>query len=394
MPKTMHRYTTAMYRPGRPMCRWLFRYVVYLAFVPAGLLLSAAGLGAEPASAVASQDDVPEFSVTTGDFQPARLDKTPADECIRGANSRAPEHISTPECQAMDAVEHGAEGWVTLSTMVDATGKPFEAAVVESSGNPILEEVALRKAEKSRYRPALENGKPIESAVGVKYLFVVSGATGARPDFIRAYKALENAVTAQDRGAADLRLQELKVTNLYEDAYLGVAHFQYAKLWGTHQEQRGGLARAILNDGVGHYLPPDLRQSILFAFFNLEVQDHLYPEAIKTAARIQKLKLDSKTTQAFKGVLEQIQKVRSDGSSYDVKIQISESGSYNISLFKHHFRIAVDRGGISQVKLRCQKHFASFDFNPALEYEYSSKDGDCSMEVIGAPGSQFTVTQF
>ena len=377
------------------MSRRRLRKIGLFTVISAGLPMCVS-LGAEPSAAVMPVDQVPELSVTTGEFQQAKLDKSSPDDCVGDIGVRVVRHITTPECRALDAVEHGAEGWVTLSMMVDSTGKPFEAAVTESTGNSLLEEAALSKAEKSRYTPALENGKPVESAVSVQYLFVLFGATGARPEFIRTYKAFQNAVSAQDRGAADLCLQSLKVTNLYEDAYFGVALYQYAKLWGTDREQLRGLARAILNDARSHYLPDDLHQSILFAYFNLEVHDHLYSEALTMGARIQKLNLDSKTAKAIGSVLEQMQKVKNDGSSYDVKGEISDSGSdgWNIALYKHHFRIAVDRGGVSQVKLRCQKHFASFDFNPALEYEYSSKDGDCNMEVIGAPGSRFTVTQF
>jgi TonB family protein len=199
------------------MSRWPLRKIGLFTVIPAGLLIGAADLGAEPSSAVVPVDEVPELSVTTGNFQPAKLDSYPPNDCVRDIDSRATERspIATPECRAMDAVAHGAEGWVTLSMMVDSTGKPFEAAVTESTGNSLLEEAALSKAEESRYRPALENGKPIESAVAVKYVFALFGTTGARPEFIRAYKAFQNAATAQDRGAADLCLQSLKVRHCY-----------------------------------------------------------------------------------------------------------------------------------------------------------------------------------
>jgi hypothetical protein len=46
------------------------------------------------------------------------------------------------------------------------------------------------------------------------------------------------------------------------------------------------------------------------------------------------------------------------------------------------------------VKLRCQKHYVSFDFDPNLQYDVASKDGECEMEMIGTPGTRLKLMQF
>jgi hypothetical protein len=46
------------------------------------------------------------------------------------------------------------------------------------------------------------------------------------------------------------------------------------------------------------------------------------------------------------------------------------------------------------VKLRCQKHYVSFTFDAKLSYDVASKDGDCHMEMVGAPGTRFVLVQF
>jgi TonB family protein len=336
-----------------------------------------------------------EGTLTTIPFQSPRLLKLPPLNCAGGsAESRATQH--RPECEAADAQLNGVEGWVILSMMVDTHGKPFEVAVSESTGNPVFEKAALSNAESMELQPATQNGQPVESVFQFKYVYVTPGATGANPAFIRNYGIFQTAITAQDRTAADQALKTLKVTNLYEDAYLGVAAYQYARLWGTKYEQRAGLARAIANDDRGHYLPPALHQGILFAFFNLNVKDHLYAEANLTAEKLQKLKLDDNTAQALAEMVGRIKKIETDGSSYDVQGEIMDSGynSWHILLYRHHFRISIQQGNLSQVKLRCQKHFVSFDFRPELQYDYSKTDGVCHIELIGSPGSRFTLTQF
>ncbi len=69
-------------------------------------------------------------------------------------------------------------------------------------------------------------------------------------------------------------------------------------------------------------------------------------------------------------------------------------GTWHVHLFKRHFQAEVAEGYISQVKLRCQKHYVFFAFDPKLQYQVDSKDGDCSMELLGAPGTRFKLMQF
>jgi len=64
-------------------------------------------------------------------------------------------------------VSDGREGWVVLNMMIDPQGKPYEAMVVDSSGNPAFEKAALR----SRYcsqSPSRKttNGAPRCSGIG------------------------------------------------------------------------------------------------------------------------------------------------------------------------------------------------------------------------------------
>ena len=83
----------------------------------------------------------------------------------------------------------------------------------------------------------------------------------------------------------------------------------------------------------------------------------------------------------------------SDGSTYEVSGSITDTG-WHLHLFKRHFRAVVSEGYISQVKLRCAKNYRYFAFDPTLQYEINSKDGDCAIALDGAPGTQFKLTQF
>src|SRR5882724_13069905 len=43
----------------------------------------------------------------------------------------------------------------------------------------------------------------------------------------------------------------------------------------------------------------------------------------------------------------------------------------------------------SQIKLRCDKKYVFFQFDPALEYKVADKYGKCFIEVVGDPETKF-----
>ncbi len=51
-------------------------------------------------------------------------------------------------------------------------------------------------------------------------------------------------------------------------------------------------------------------------------------------------------------------------------------------------------GFISQVKLRCDKRYVYFSFDPKMECQVANADGKCSVELEGAPGTKFKFVQF
>jgi TonB family protein len=166
--------------------------------------------------------------------------RTPENIPIEVFLAPRPKNIAAPDCDepgrrhigACEALLDGAEGWVELGFMVDPRGKPFEVTVIRSTGNKVFEATATKAIEQSTFEPGSLDGKPIESGSEMKYLFVnrnMRDSPGANSTFIREYKGLMTAINSTDRAAADAALGKLKVGNLYEDAYFGIATYSYAK---------------------------------------------------------------------------------------------------------------------------------------------------------------------
>jgi len=278
--------------------------------------------------------------------------------------------------------------WAYFAFMIDPHGKPFEIAVTRSSGSKAFDKSATGLLEHASFEPATLNGKPIESSYEVK--IVKDTGAVARPEFVNAYRKLMADIDWGDKDGALEALQSLKPRNLYEDAYTGLATYAYAFRWGNEAQQIEGLTRGIAREERDHYLPRGKLAEALLACIKLEAKAHEYGEALADWKRLEKV--DKAAAEQSKPLIEAIDELRSAGAPYEIAAQMPE-GSWHLHLFKRHFRAVVSDGFISQVKLRCEKKFLYFTFDPALEYEVGG-NGDCMVELDGAPGTHFKLVQF
>lgn len=284
--------------------------------------------------------------------------------------------------------------WVTLSMMVDPSGKPFEIAVIDSSGNKALNDAVLEGAQDARFVPGSVNGKPIESSFAFVYRFVIQGVQpGVNREFMEAIKSLTAAIQAKDRSAADAVMQKVKIENAIEDAYFGLATYQYAQVWGDEAEQLEALRHAIVWPDNGNIVPKDLITLALRACLQLELKTHEYGEAIPTWTRLQKLGVDAGTVAKVTPIMQELGQLRLDHREVEVSGQI-RNGSWFLQLFKPQFRIEVTNGLISDVRVRCERRYLSFTFDPKLQYQVSGNSGDCSIQLEGTEGTRFKFVEF
>ncbi len=73
--------------------------------------------------------------------------------------------------------------------------------------------------------------------------------------------------------------------------------------------------------------------------------------------------------------------------------EIGPSASWFGRLFRDRFAIAVGTGRVEEIKLRCEQRFVFFKFDPAIRYKVPPEYGNCSIEVLGDPGTQFDLIQ-
>jgi TonB family protein len=334
-----------------------------------------------PSSALLPQPETTE-SIETAAYRPPRIKNLVAADYPGGYARR--------------------EGWVVVSTMVDPQGRPYEAAVASSTGAKELEKAALAAIEKTGFEPAISDGKPVDSVFHIKYYFSFSNpGEGASAQFVSAYKKLSDALRKEDRAGAAEALNNLKVVNLYEDAFLGLAQYSYASKYGSVDEQIAGLQRAIAGEQRAKYLThPEfegaVRQSLI-----LDLKANRLSEAEERWAQLQRIALDKKNLLSMKPTMDMVDALKSDPRPiYTAGVlpptaddDGASSSSWSLGLFRHKFSLNVTYGTVADIKVRCDKTFLRFKYDPQIVYHVESRFGNCGMAIIGEPGTQFTVIQ-
>ncbi|MYJ75935.1 MAG: TonB family protein [Gammaproteobacteria bacterium] len=293
------------------------------------------------------------------------------------------------------ALDRSKEGLVRLDFMVDPDGRPYEIAVTESVGDEAFQRAAKRALAKSTFEPARFNGEPLDAGHYQYYHFEIDGNIGARSPFVRKYRRLMKAVGDGNREKADHLLDQLEsgaALNLYEDAFLHVAKSGYYATWGDPNQQLEALNRA-----VGHYtaekrLSKPLYVSLQRGRFLLLVQNQDFQRAMYTFETLAD-KLDEADLAPLQAVVDKLETLRLDDTPYTVPGDFGESFSWSYSLFKNEFFLDDVEGEIEEIKLRCAKKYVFLRFDPDLQYEIKQNYMPCRMQLIGDPGTTFTLTQ-
>jgi TonB family protein len=334
---------------------------------------------------------VPVSAQVSGNRSPqaSSTDAVPV-EIFQGPRlSGPPQLIPYPE----DLRLHSKEGWVNVSFMVDPQGKPYELMVTDASGDAGFKKNALKLVSQWQFNPATLDGQAVDSAMEFKVIYAITGfGEGARPQFSKAYRDLFKYVNANDKAGADAAMRKLSVDNLYEDAYFGFAQSVYAQKWGTESEQLAGLSRAVAHENGARFLPKKQFIVALSAMLPLQVRARDFSGALQSFVKLQKLGADEALLATFKPTIDQINALKDNDRSFSVPGEIVD-GSWCLPLFKRKFSVDVTSGHLSEVKLRCERKYVFFAFDPTLEYKVSEKYGACLLQLTGDPGTKFKLMQ-
>jgi TonB family protein len=287
----------------------------------------------------------------------------------------------------------GREGWVQLSMMIDPNGKPYEAMVVESTGNPAFEKAALKALSKMSFEPARQGDVPVDSSLSFKMVFAIKDLEkGAAPEFVSAFKRLGKAIDAGLRTEADVQLVQLKSHNLYEEAFKNYGRFYYHRKWGSPSEQLEDLQLAIASEKNSKYLPKDAFVMALRAMFSLQVKARDFGGALESWNTLSPIATPSLRDE-LQPTVDQIHVVQLGSEPVSQSATIGNSSHWLGTMFRNRFSINVHAGAVNEIKLRCAKQYLFFKYMPGVEYSIGARKDQCGLEVVGDPETTFDLVQ-
>lgn len=348
------------------------------------ILLMATGAHAQavPSASAAPASAPPQSSTTQPALAPGGV------EVFNGPIGKRMEAAAYP----LGERKEGRDGWVNLNFMIDPRGKPYEIVVTDSTGNKRFEEAAIQAAQGWEFEPATLAGVPIDSSYTVHVKFLLTGAAAASPQFASAYKDFHRALKTLDKSKVDAALAQLKVKNLYEDAYYNLARYERALHWGTEAQQLEAVQQALAGERDADYLPQKLFVAGLETLLNLQIKRNDFGGALITWDNL-KEQADAPAIARWEHAVARLNELRHDRTPYTVAGDFGAYSSWYLRLFRKSFHISVTNGSVAEIKLRCDKRYVFFKYDPETHYTIADKYGDCSMELIGDPGTRFQLVQ-
>jgi len=200
------------------------------------------------------------------------------------------------------------------------------------------------------------------------------------------------AIQAGDRARADEQFSALEVKNLSEQAYVSFARFQYHRKWGTEAEQVEDLKFAIAGESKPRYLNKETFVAALSGWLVLQVKAQDFGGALATWEALEPVAPENIRTD-FQGTIARIEALRASDRPVRMSAGFGKRTSWFGRLFKNRFEVAVASGRVAEIKLRCEKQYVFFRYEPGVQYKVDGASGTCGVELVGDPETKFELIQ-
>jgi TonB family protein len=304
------------------------------------------------------------------------------------------------------ALSSGKEGWVMVSFVISPTGDVTEPMIEDSSGVEDFERAALRAVERWKYKPATQDGEPVEQAmVKTRIYFQLEGEQqGASSRFASKYRRIVRLIDDGDFAAAEPLIAELEFgerTNLYEDAWFWWAKYVYLLRTGSSDtaEMRRCLQRAVGYEQ--EYLSPEQFVAAAERLLVLDARALDISAAISTFERLRDAKT-ARRADAYERVIANLQ------PSYEKMLELVRGeqplavagriGEYDYwvhDLLRRSFSVADIEGRLDVLDVRCERGTRRYSSVPAdTVWTVPESWGDCGIYLKGEPGATFAFHEY
>jgi TonB family protein len=304
------------------------------------------------------------------------------------------------------AITNSKEGWVVLSYVISPSGDVIEPMIEDSSGVEAFERAALRAVEGWKYRPATQDGEPVEQAMTkARMQFQLEGKPrGASAAFVSKYRRIVSLVEAKDFAGAEALITELEFgerANLYEDAWFWWMKYLYLSSAGSADtaEMRRSLQRALGYEQ--EYLPPDQHVAAAERLFVLHARALDIAAALATFERLRDAK-EARRSANYEPVIANLR------PSYERLLEIVDGEDFLVlngavgefdywvhDLLRRSFSVADIAGRLDALDIRCERGTRRYHAVPVdTVWTIPPSWGKCGAYIKGEPGTTFAFREY
>ena len=296
-----------------------------------------------------------------------------------------------------NALEQGIEGWVVVNFMVNRQGEPYEIEATAFAGHKSFSKAAVRAIQRSTFKPARTNGETINAGTAVMTRFALSAQKrGASRAFVRLYRGFSQALENDDLEAIEKYLEQLtafKATQIYEMAYLSLAKAANAQKQDDHIRAIQHLTNALRWEENFSIFGKKEHRRLLHELFWLQVQNSYLGEALDTWKSLEPIISDPDQRDRVAATVAQILDLKTSNNAISAQGAIDENHQYGRKLLKQAFSLSDVIGTLERAKLYCDKGFVGILIEPQMRYDIHPNYEDCYLQLVGIPGTTFTVIE-
>lgn len=327
----------------------------------------------------------------------AQLQKAPDELSQLLATRIAPEPIKRVEPKyPISAARQGREGWAVVSFVIDEEGEVNDIIVKDTSGSKDFAKAAKKAVKRWKYKPAIENGQPIEQCVNmvqIDFTMGGGGTIGVTKRFKGRYNKAKEALENKDFKEFNEQVASIKKNvsmHLSEYNYLHLLIAEYQKVQGNKKQQLSHLRKVA--KASTRLASKEQQLSTLYQVFVLEVELSKYRAAFDTYSKIAKMDEAKPYMKHLDEVLAKVENVIS-GDKNIIRQGNIKQDFWSASLVRHEFSLVDIKGNIDSLDVRCANKRHIYDVKENSTWTLPKSWKSCDVYIHGDDDASFSLVE-
>jgi len=299
------------------------------------------------------------------------------------------------------AARKGREAWVAMTFTITAEGRVADVRVVDST-DPTgrFNQAAVAAMQEWRYEPPMLDGTPTDRHNVVNMLTFRLGASGVTPAVSSALSAIQGHLEGGRLDEARTRLADLEKDARRIDEQLAVSYW-----WSVYHQAAGNLPGAVemLGRAIDDTsMSPAMMAVALPRLLALQLQLGHMAAAATTLDRVKALPPDPPRLDPLIREAGRLLAEVAGGAPYELSGGLTrpcpelsgcpaDRARWRHPLDRTVVEVAGVTGAVDTAELRCERGRQAVPLAPGDRWTVPDSQGTCTLEVVGAPGTRFTL---